>query len=159
MGTFTKGAIDGVVIRPVSKYLDERGWLAELYRDDEVEERYRPVMCYISITQPGVARGPHEHVDQADMFGFIGPSNFQITLWDARKGSPTAGRRQVVFCGEDAPMTVIIPAGVVHAYRNIGTVPGMVVNLPNRLYAGRGKQEPVDEIRHESDSASPFVLD
>ena len=159
MATFTKGAIDGVVIRPVSKHLDERGWLAELFREDELEERYRPVMCYISVTQPGVARGPHEHTDQADMFGFIGPSDFKIYLWDARKGSKTEGKRQVVYGGEDAPITMIIPPGVVHAYRNVGQKPGMVVNLPNRLYAGRGRKDPVDEIRHESDSGSPFVLD
>ena len=35
----------------------------------------------------------------------------------------------------------------------------MVVNLPNRLYAGQGKKEPVDEIRHEADPQSIFVLD
>jgi dTDP-4-dehydrorhamnose 3,5-epimerase len=159
MSMFTKGAIDGVIIRPLAKHLDERGWLAELFRDDEIDQRYRPVMCYISVTQPGIARGPHEHADQADYFGFLGPSNFKIYLWDARKGSPTEGKRQVVYGGEDSPMTVIIPPGVVHAYRNIGDRPGMVVNLPNRLYAGRGKKDPVDEIRHEADPRSPFVLD
>jgi dTDP-4-dehydrorhamnose 3,5-epimerase len=32
----------------------------------------------------------------------------------------------------------------------------MVLNFPNRLYAGEGKKEPVDEIRHEVDPASIF---
>jgi dTDP-4-dehydrorhamnose 3,5-epimerase len=53
---------------------------------------------------------------------------------------------------------VVVPAGVVHAYKNIGDVPGMVFNAPNRLFAGEGRKEPVDEIRHESDPDSPFVL-
>ena len=44
-------------------------------------------------------------------------------------------------------MAVWIPPGVVHAYRNVGTIPGLVFNSPNRLYAGYGKREPVDEIR------------
>jgi len=38
-------------------------------------------------------------------------------------------------------------------------VPGWVFNGPNRLYAGQGKREPVDEIRHEHDPNSPYQLD
>jgi dTDP-4-dehydrorhamnose 3,5-epimerase len=35
----------------------------------------------------------------------------------------------------------------------------MVLNFPNRLFAGEGKKNPVDEIRHESDPASPYRID
>ena len=156
---FTKGKIHDVRMQDLTKYVDERGWLAELFRSDELDPRYAPVMGYISFTNPGIARGPHEHVEQADNFGFIGPSDFKIYLWDNRPSSPTYRVKQIVFAGENAPRSVIIPAGVVHAYRNVGTVPGMVVNLPNRLYAGEGKRLAVDEIRHESDPQSPFILD
>jgi dTDP-4-dehydrorhamnose 3,5-epimerase len=48
---------------------------------------------------------------------------------------------------------------VVHAYKNVGGSEGIVLNYPNRLYAGRGKKEPVDEIRHEDDPASRFRVD
>jgi dTDP-4-dehydrorhamnose 3,5-epimerase len=61
--------------------------------------------------------------------------------------------------GEQKPQAVIVPAGVVHAYRNVGNIQGWVINLPNRLYAGNGRKEAVDEIRHESDPHSPFKLD
>jgi len=50
-------------------------------------------MSYISQTEPGIIRGPHEHKDQADLFCFIGPSTFRLYLWDARKGSPTFGQK------------------------------------------------------------------
>ncbi len=156
---FTKGIIKDVVVRDLVKYVDDRGWLSELYRTDELEAQYFPVMSYLSMTKPGVARGPHEHVDQADLFAFIGPSDFKIYLWDNRPSSPTYRVRQVIFAGINAPKSVIIPPGVVHAYRNIGETIGMVVNLPNRLFAGQGKSSPVDEIRHESDPSSLFVLD
>jgi dTDP-4-dehydrorhamnose 3,5-epimerase len=66
---------------------------------------------------------------------------------------------QVVEAGEGAARIIIIPAGVVHAYRNIGQEMGMVLNLPNRLYAGKEKKEPVDEIRHENDPNSPFKME
>jgi dTDP-4-dehydrorhamnose 3,5-epimerase len=111
------------------------------------------------VTKEGMARGPHEHTDQADFFCFFGPSNFKIYLWDNRKGSPTFMTRQIVFAGEEAPTSVLIPPGVAHAYKNIGSGPGMVVNSPNRLFAGWGRKETVDEIRHEEDPETNFLLD
>jgi dTDP-4-dehydrorhamnose 3,5-epimerase len=156
---FKKGKIDGAVVKDLVKYIDERGWLSELFRQDEIDKQYMPVMEYISMTNAGIARGPHEHVDQADYFAFLGPSNFKVYLWDNRKDSPTYMTRQVFYAGEDAPRTVIIPPGVVHAYKNVGGKTGMVVNFPNRLFAGWGKKEPVDEIRHEDDQNSIFQLD
>jgi dTDP-4-dehydrorhamnose 3,5-epimerase len=156
---FTNGKIHDVPVKNLTKFIDERGWLVELFREDEIDRQFLPVMSYISVTLPGIARGPHEHVDQADCFAFIGPSNFKVYLWDNRKGSPTYMTRQIVFAGQDAPRVVIIPPGVVHAYRNVGGKDGMVINLPNRLYAGKGKKDPVDEIRHEADANSPFILD
>lgn len=157
--SFRDGPIEGVIWKPLKKYHDAHGWLCELFRSDEVPAEFHPTMAYISATEPGVARGPHEHVDQADYFCFIGPSNFKVHLWDNRPDSPTHGNRQVETAGIDRPMMVIIPAGVVHAYRNVGTEPGIVFNAPNRLYKGPGRKDPVDEIRHEEDPATPYQLD
>ncbi len=56
-------------------------------------------------------------------------------------------------------MLLIIPPGVVHAYKNVGAEPGIVFNCPNRLYKGTGRKEPVDEIRHEEDKSNRFRLD
>lgn len=156
---FTPGTIDGIIWKPLAKYHDHRGWLCELFRHDEMAEAFHPAMAYASVTEPGVARGPHEHVDQADYFSFFGPSDFKLYLWDTRPFSPTYGVVQVETVGMSLPMAVIVPPGVVHAYRNVGTVPGLVFNGPNRLFKGWGKQEPVDEIRHENIPNSPFVMD
>src|SRR4051812_16889292 len=116
--SFAKGAIDGVVVTRVTKFVDERGWLAEFFRHDELDEEFYPTMGYVSATQPGMTRGPHEHVDQADLFTFLGPSNFKLRLWDARSNSPSFGKVMTLFVGEDNPSTVLIPKGIVHAYRN-----------------------------------------
>ena len=155
---FRDGIIDDVIIREIPRHTDRRGWLMELFRLDELPAEYRPVMSYVSVTEPGVARGPHEHRDQADLFCFLGPSVFTVYLWDARPASATRGVRQVVTAGEGAPRMIIVPAGIVHAYKNTGDVPGMVFNAPNRLFAGEGKKEPVDEIRHESHPDTPYVI-
>jgi dTDP-4-dehydrorhamnose 3,5-epimerase len=156
---YNKGKITDVVIKPLGKFLDERGWLAELFRSDELGPDIMPVMAYISMTQPGVARGPHEHVDQTDYFCFMGPANFKVYLWDSRPDSLTFGIKQTIYAGSDSPMTVIVPPGVVHAYKNISQECGIVFNAPNRLYAGEKKNQPIDEIRHEEASDSPFTID
>ncbi len=154
-----KQIIEGVRVTDLTKYSDERGWLMELFRTDEITESIMPAMSYISMTHPGVARGPHEHVDQTDYFCFAGPSTFMVYLWDGRKDSPTYKAKQIILAGEEAPKVVIVPPGVIHAYKNVGTVDGLVVNFPNRLFMGKGKSDPVDEIRHEDIKDSPYVLD
>jgi dTDP-4-dehydrorhamnose 3,5-epimerase len=156
---FIDGPIDGVLLRPLRKFSDARGWLAELYRADELPADCLPAMAYVSETLPGIARGPHEHAEQTDCFAFIGPGEFTVYLWDARPDSPTFGRRMRFVAGADNPQTVVVPPGVVHAYKNTGTSPAWVFNAPNRLYAGERKRGPVDELRHEDRADSPFVMD
>lgn len=157
--TFVSGPIDGLVVKELVAHGDARGWLTELFRSDEIDPASMPSMGYISATLPGVARGPHEHVDQADLFCFVGPSVFRIICWDNRRRSRTYGNRVTIEAGAGKPLSVLVPPGVVHGYRNIGETEGWVLNFPNRLYAGRGRKEPVDEIRHEHDPSSPFVMD
>ena len=154
-----KGEIEGVIIHPLQRHEDERGWLTELVLPDELEAEFHPAMSYVSMTKPGVARGPHEHTEQTDCFGFIGPSTFRLYLWDNRVDSPTHGAKATFEFGRAKPALVLIPPGVVHAYRNIGEEDGLVYNAPDRLYAGEGRQEEVDEIRHEDAPGSPFALD
>ncbi|HEX5445787.1 MAG TPA: dTDP-4-dehydrorhamnose 3,5-epimerase family protein [Pirellulales bacterium] len=156
---FQTGPIDGVVFKALNRYRDPRGWLVELYRHDELAAGDRPVMGYVSETLPGVARGPHEHVDQSDYFAFLGPGDFKLYLWDAREASATFRHRQTAVVGESNCQAVLIPPGVVHAYKNVGERPGWVINCPNRLYAGEGRQQPVDEIRHEDQVDTLYVLD
>ena len=157
--SFHPGDIADVIWRPLRKYHDPRGWLCELFRHDDVPKEFHPTMAYISATEPGVARGPHEHVDQADYFCFVGPSTFRVYLWDARKDSPTFKAKEVRDVGENAPYALIVPPGIVHAYRNVGDKDGLVFNAANRLYAGWLKQDAVDEIRHEKNPDTPYKVE
>ena len=156
---FTKGKIQDIVVYPLRKFVDERGWLCELFRHDEVAEEFYPAMAYISVTEPNTQRGPHEHVEQADLFCFLGASNFKLRLWDNRENSPTFRNVMTLFVGADNPQAIIVPKGVVHAYKNVGSEKGMVINCPNRLYMGAGKREEIDEIRHEDDPNTIFRME
>jgi dTDP-4-dehydrorhamnose 3,5-epimerase len=156
---FDDGAIEGVHTRPLTRHKDQRGWLVELFRSDELPADNMPQMAYVSETLPNVVRGPHEHRDQSDCFAFIGPSDFRLYLWDDRKDSPTYRNRQTLLVGESNPLLVTVPPGVVHAYKNVGDRPGWVFNCPNRLYAGIGRKGPVDEIRHEEGDETRYGVD
>lgn len=156
---FTKGKIEDVIVYPLRKFVDERGWLCELFRHDEIAEEFYPAMAYISVTEPNTQRGPHEHVEQADLFCFLGASNFKLRLWDNRESSPTFRNVMTLFVGADNPQAIIVPKGVVHAYKNVGSEKGVVINCPNRLYMGAGKHEEIDEIRHEDDPNTIFQID
>jgi dTDP-4-dehydrorhamnose 3,5-epimerase len=155
---WTDGEIHDVGIQPFKVFSDDRGWLAELFRTDEIDPSAFPEMGYLSATKPDVARGPHEHVAQTDRFAFF-HGTYQLFLWDARSDSPTTGIRQVLAVGSSNPIIITVPPGVVHAYQNIGEEDAFVLNFPDKLFAGPGKKEPVDEIRHEDQPDSPYTLE
>jgi dTDP-4-dehydrorhamnose 3,5-epimerase len=164
----------GVLVKPLNKYSDQRGWLMEVFRDDELPEGFEPAMSYLSVTKPGVARGPHEHVHQTDLFVFLDGA-YELHLWDSRNpgGEPVPMAAMGSFesvdlgpqepylmlqVGAENPVAVFVPPGVVHAYRNVGDKDAFVLNYPDKLYAGHGKKEPVDEIRHEEREDAKYRL-
>lgn len=153
-----KSRIEGVIIKELNANNDERGWLVEMFRFDELSKKNQPVMAYLSSTKPGVARGPHEHKKQSDLFCFLGFSTFRVYLWDNRKKSQTFKMKFTFECAKERPTLVIVPPGVVHAYKNIGSIDGLVFNAPNHLYKGKHRTQKVDEIRHEENSKTPFKL-
>lgn len=116
-------------------------------------------MSYISYTKFNTARGPHEHKFQSDFFVFIGPGDFELYLWDNRKDSETYGKDMKIIVGESNKVSVIVPPGVVHGYKSISKQGSLSINLPNKLYKGKNKQEEVDEIRHESYPDSKFKIE
>ena len=148
--------IEGVVIKDLVSFKDKRGWLKEIYRRDE--DSITPEMCYVSHTSLHQIRGPHEHAKQSDFFVFGGPGDFELYLWDNRSKSSTHGNHEKIIVGESRNVSVLVPPGVVHGYKSITDGGSFSINLPDKLYAGFGRKEEVDEIRHENDSTSKFRI-
>jgi dTDP-4-dehydrorhamnose 3,5-epimerase len=99
----------GVRVEALPVFPDARGSLHELYRTDEIPADFKPVMACCSWSDPGVTRGPHQHVIQDDYFTFAGPSDFSVFLWDDRPGSAKAARGWLVKTGAGAPSRIYVP--------------------------------------------------
>lgn len=153
----TLNMIEGVIIKELKKYEDSRGWLAEIWRDDE--SNFRPKMGYTSVTKPGMVRGPHEHLGQSDCFIFLGPGTFELYLWDRRKASATRKEHFKIKIGEEHPVVIIVPPGIVHGYKNISDKNAWCINIPDKLYRGEDKKGEVDEIRWEEKQDSPYKIE
>ncbi len=149
--------INGVKIKELKKFTDDRGWLSEIYREDE--DDFKPVMSYVSFTKKGTARGPHEHNEQSDYFVFTGPGDFELYLWDNRTESETYGNKTMIVVGESNPCKIIVPPSVVHGYKSITEPGSFCINLPDKLFMGKDKKEPIDENRYEDKPESGFVIE
>ncbi len=146
--------IQGVQVRPLTQHHDERGWLMEMLRTDWPEyERF--AQSYITIGYPGIVKGWHYHKKQTDHFVVV-HGTAKVVCYDPRADSPTKGKINEFFVGEQNPSLIKIPPYVLHGFKAIGTGPVYIVNFPTQLY---NYKEP-DEFRVPSDSKDiPYSWD
>mgnify|MGYP000164959636 CR=1 FL=1 len=110
--------IEGVKIKQVKRFCDDRGFLSEILKFGE--ETFHPIkQTTYTETYPGVIKAFHWHKKQWDMW-FVVKGMAQVVLYDLRDDSPTKGETQVIYAGEDNPLVIAIPPGVAHGYRVLG---------------------------------------
>jgi len=133
--------IHGVKTRKLRLIPDERGYLMEMLRSDWEEfEKFGQV--YITAVYPGVVKGWHYHKIQTDYFICV-HGMAKVVLYDGREDSPTYGEVNEFFMGEQNPMLLKIPPGVMHGFKGISQEMALIVNVPTELY----NYEQPDEYR------------
>ena len=133
--------IDGVEVRKLRLIPDERGYLMEMLRSDW-EEYDKFGQVYITAVYPGVVKGWHYHKIQTDHFICV-HGMAKVVLYDGREGSPTNGEVNEFFMGDQNPMLLKIPSGIMHGFKGIGQEMTLIVNVPTELY----NYEQPDEYR------------
>jgi dTDP-4-dehydrorhamnose 3,5-epimerase len=124
--------IDGVKVKKLKVIPDERGMLMEMLRcDDEFYQKFGQV--YLTVAFPGVVKGWHYHKIQTDHFVCV-KGMMKVVLYDGRDGSPTHGEVNEFFVGEHNPILLVIPNGVLHGMKGMGTEPGYLINVPTEPY-------------------------
>ncbi|AQS56760.1 dTDP-4-dehydrorhamnose 3,5-epimerase family protein [Novibacillus thermophilus] len=125
--------IDGVRHKQLVKHCDDRGYFAELVRDDEgLLERFGQMS--VSMSYPGVIKAFHYHKKQDDIW-FFPSGNAQVVLVDMREDSRTFKETNVFYMGEENPSVLLIPRGVAHGYRVLGNEPLTIVYLTTQSYS------------------------
>jgi dTDP-4-dehydrorhamnose 3,5-epimerase len=135
--------IEGVVLRPVSLWADDRGYFLEILRTGQglvADYPSESTQVAAAFNYPGAIKAFHYHLRQTDCFTPV-MGLLQVVLVDLREGSRTFGLRNTIYAGALRPLQIRIPPGVGHGYKVIGTEPGLLVYATNRFY------DPSDEGR------------
>jgi dTDP-4-dehydrorhamnose 3,5-epimerase len=135
--------IHGVTLKPLTRQLDERGYVMEILRcDDALFIRFGQV--YISTCNPGVIKAWHAHAKQTDHLCVI-KGTAKIGLYDGRPDSPTSGQTDTVILSELEPALLQIPPMVWHGQMALGSEPSYLLNIPTEPY----NPENPDELRKD----------
>lgn len=123
------GDIEGVIIRPLQKIPDERGTIMHGVRSDNILNDFGEV--YFKKLYYGVVNGWHVHetlfLNYICIFGMI-----KLVLYDMRENSPSKGKLQEIFFGDDNYCLVHIPPGVANGSKGIGTPYSILVNVASQ---------------------------
>ncbi|SFM60607.1 dTDP-4-dehydrorhamnose 3,5-epimerase family protein [Thermodesulforhabdus norvegica] len=142
-GFYGERLIDGVVLKDITLYADERGFLLEVIRMNDNEMKASNIRQIIaSYSYPGVIKGWHLHTKQEDRLVCV-KGMVKLVLYDYRHNSPTYRQVNEIFMGERYPRAVFIPPGVFHGVKNIGQEIAVVIGMPSLLY----DPDNVDEVR------------
>jgi len=144
--------IHDVVIKPLRRIPDERGFIMHMLREDDPDfEHFGEI--YFSTIYPGVIKGWHLHkimtLNYAVVQGMI-----KLVLYDDREGSPTRGEVQQIYTGDQNYQLVKIPPFIWNGFKGVGTELAVVANCATLAH------DP-DEIERKSpfDSSIPYDWD
>ncbi len=118
--------IEGILIKPLKQIPDERGKIMHMLRtDDPYFNQFGEI--YFSVVYPGVIKGWHLHTRMTLNYAVIS-GMIKLVLYDLRENSPTRGKLQEIFMGEDNYVLVQIPPEVYNGFKGIGVKPAIVAN-------------------------------
>jgi len=139
--------IAGVIIEPLQVHPDDRGFLVELARlgscgiaAQMMADGKGQIQVSTTLTYPGTIKAIHYHYEQTDLWAPIA-GMLQVFLYDLRRGSSTFGLINTLYVGLLQSWEILIPPGVAHGYKVLGTLPAQLVYLTDRYY------NPADEGR------------
>ena len=98
--------IEGVVVTPVERHEDPRGFFTEIARFGAYRQANH------SHSRRGVLRGLHYHLTQADLW-YVVRGTAQVALADLRGDEPVV---ETLTVGETSPCTIYVPPRVAHGF-------------------------------------------
>jgi dTDP-4-dehydrorhamnose 3,5-epimerase len=118
--------IDGVIVRPLERLPDERGYVSHMLRNDEPWFNGFGEI-YFSAIYPGAIKAWHLHrvmeLNYACIHGMI-----RLVLYDGREESPTHKEQMELFIGDLNYCLVKIPPMVWNGFKGVSQFTSIVAN-------------------------------
>ena len=128
--------IAGVRAEPVTIHPDDRGYFLEVLRMGQgLPAGFPAASTQVSaaLSYPGAIKAFHYHLRQTDLW-VPSVGMLQVALVDLRRGSKTFGARNTLYVGTLRLWQILIPPGVGHGYKVIGTQAALLVYVTDRFY-------------------------
>jgi dTDP-4-dehydrorhamnose 3,5-epimerase len=123
--------LNGITIKPIKRFSDERGFFTEvmrrdwkdLFTEDKIEQ------ANLSLTYPGVIRAWHRHLrGQTDYFIALRGA-IKICAYDEK----TNELNEIISTGQDMQI-VCMPGHYWHGFKAVGNEPAMLLYFTTNLY-------------------------
>ena len=122
--------LPGIVIKPLKRFADERGYFTEIMRkdwEDVIQDDI--VQANMSVSYPGMVRAWHRHErGQVDHFLVVSGA-LKICAYD----DDTRELDEVISAGEN-PQMVRMPGHYWHGFKVVGNEQATLIYFVNRLY-------------------------
>jgi len=144
--------IDGIIIRDIKKFLDERGFFSELLREDwkDLLSNDKIIQFNLSVSFPGIVRAWHRHLrGQIDYFICVS-GVVKVCAFDDREDSKNFGELDEIILSEEDLKVAKVPGILWHGYQAIGTKPVKILYGVNKLY---NYNDPDEERRDWNDKS------
>jgi dTDP-4-dehydrorhamnose 3,5-epimerase len=118
--------IDGVIVTPLRRIVDERGSVMHMLRSDAPHfSGFGEI--YFSTVHPESIKGWHIHHKMVLSYA-VPEGQIKFVLFDDRPASPSRGELQEIFIGENNYCLVTVPPLVWNGFKGIGTKTAIVAN-------------------------------
>ena len=122
--------LPGIVIKPLKRFADERGYFTEIMRkdwEDVIQDDI--VQANMSVSYPGMVRAWHRHErGQVDHF-LVVKGALKICAYD----DDSRELDEIISAGEN-PQMVRVPGHYWHGFKVVGNKQATLIYFVNRLY-------------------------
>lgn len=113
-------------IKKLKIHSDERGWLVELLKSNELEKPVKQI--HIALIKPGCVRGNHYHSKRIEWF-FLITGKVKLVFQDIKTKEKTSFQ----LSGKEPKVITFLPY-VSHAVKNIGKKTAYFVSAQSDIY-------------------------
>ena len=121
--------INGVVVKPLRRIPDERGFVMHMLRADDPEfEKFGEI--YFSTAYPGVIKGWHQHKEMT--LNLVVPiGSIRFVVYDNRKDSSTAGNFEEIILSKEHYARLTVPPKLWVGFQGVGKGTNLLLNIAN----------------------------